>query len=261
MAKDPQTPKSTPAAASPNTGQAKSAGATKATSSRAAAKGSKRRRKSNSNRTLVWLIIGGVVVIFAGILLLNWQSLFGTQATASPQLSEGTSWGPAGAPVKIVEFSNFGCSHCRNFAQNNGKTLRKEYEEGGKVRFEFKQFKLADQGATEAANASLCAADQSRFWDYHDVLFARQGTSAAPFSKANLQQYGKDLGLDGAKFDPCVINDKFMDTVNQNSQEGSSQGVEGTPTFFVNGKMLVGDVPYEELKSAVDAALKTANAG
>jgi protein-disulfide isomerase len=265
MAKDPQASKNAPATPGTNTGQGKPSGATKtttATSSRAVARGSKRRRvKSNSNRTLVWLIIGGVVVIFAGIVLLNWQSLFGTQATASPQVSEGTSWGPASAPVKIVEYSNFGCSHCKNFAENNGKTLRQEYEAGGKVRFEFRQFKLADQGATEAANASLCAADQNRFWNYHDILFARQGTSADPFSKANLQQYGKELGLDSATFDPCVINDKFMDAVNQNSQEGSSQGVEGTPTFFVNGKMLVGDVPYEELKGAVDAALQSANAG
>ncbi len=261
MAQKSQSPKAAQAAAGSNTSPAKATTGTKptTTSGKATAKGRRRRGRSNSNRTLIWLIIGGVVVLFGGIVLLNWQALFGgTAVVGSPRVSAGTSWGPANAPVKIVEYSNFGCPHCKTFAENSGKTLRKDYEAGNKVSFEFKQFKLGDPSTTDAANASLCAADQSRFWDYHDLLFAQQGKMAAPFTKVNLKQYGAQLELDAAKFNACVDNGQHLNQVEADSQDGQSQGVDGTPTFIINGQKLVGDVPYAQLKAAVDAAVQKA---
>jgi protein-disulfide isomerase len=255
MAKQPQLPKGTAPAGS----EGKSAPATgaKGTAPKGSAKG--RRNRKSGNRTLIWVIVGGVVLIFAGIIAINWQTLFGSASAVPATLSEGASWGPASAPVKVVEYSNYGCSHCRNFAENGGPALRKLYEATGKVRFESRQFKLADPTTADAANAALCAADQKRYWDYHDLLFKQQGANASPFAKAALKQYGQDLGLDATKFNPCVDGNQHMNIVDQESADGVNQGVEGTPTFFVtkggDTKQIVGDQP-DQVKAAIEANLQ-----
>ncbi len=217
-----------------------------------------RGRKSNNQFVLLW-VIGGVLVVLIGVLLLNQQALTaGISNSASSQGSTGgPSWGPVGAPVTIVEYSNFGCIHCKNFAQQDEPQLRKEYEASGKVRFEFRQFDLGNPPAKDAANASLCAADQNRFWDYHDVLFRNQGLSATAFSKGSLKEYGKQLGLDTAKFNACVDGNQRMDQVDQNTAEGSKLGVNATPTMFINGTMQQGELPYDQLKAKIEAAIQT----
>jgi protein-disulfide isomerase len=260
MAKQPQLPKETapagPEGKSTPAAGAKSTGA-KGTAPKGSAKG--RRNRKSGNRTLIWVIVGGVVLIFAGIIAINWQTLFGSASAVPATISEGTSWGPVSAPVKVVGYSNFGCSHCRNFAENGGLALRKLYETTGKVRFESKQFKLADPTTADAANAALCAADQNRYWDYHDLLFKQQGASASPFAKAALKQYGQDLGLDASKFGPCVDGNQHMNIVDQESADGVNQGVEGTPTFFVtkgnDTKQIVGDQP-DQIKAMIEADLQ-----
>lgn len=252
MAKQSQTTKSgapgksTSRSDSPRAASARSA-------SRANAQRGRRNRGRSNNAILLW-VIGGVIVLVAGILLLN-QRQFSGGGGGAAHVSAGSAWGPVDAPVKIVEYSNFGCSHCRNFALDAGQKLRQEYGAGGKVRFEFKQFKLGDPSTTDAANASLCAADQSRFWDYHDLLFQKQGISATAFSKGSLKAYAKQLNLDSTTFDTCVDKSQFMATVNQDSQDGVNLGVNGTPTFFINGEQSVGDQPYDQLKAKVDAAI------
>ncbi len=214
-------------------------------------------KKRNDSRWLLFALVGAAVVIVVGLILLNSRALNQTPV-ASGQVSSGLSWGPANAPVKIVEFSNFGCSHCRDFAADDGKRLRVEYEGTGKVRFDFMPFSLGSAEPDAAANAAVCAADQGRFWDYHDLLFARQGVSADAFSTASLKQYGQQLGLDAAKFNACVDSGAHADKVHQTSQQGTSMGVNATPTIFVNNDRVVGAVPYDQLKAKVDAAVKAA---
>ena len=219
-----------------------------------------RASKSNNTRMLLWVILGAAVLIVAGIIILQSQSL-GRAPEISGTVSQGLSWGPESAPVKIIEYSNFGCSHCRDFAENQGKQLRQEYEAGGQVRFDFKPFSLGSSEPDDAANAALCAADQGRFWDYHDYLFSQQGVSSDSFGKAALKQYGSQLGLDMGKFTPCVDRSEHLDQVHQTSQEGMAKGVNSTPTFYINGQQVLGAVPYAELKAQVDAALQAAGQG
>jgi len=219
-----------------------------------------RARKRNDTPWLLFALVAGALVIVAGLIMLNQRSLLQTPV-ASGQVSAGLAWGPADAPVKVVEYSNFGCSHCKEFAVDDGKRLRQEYEAGGKVRFEFMPFSLGSPDPDNAANAAICAADQGRFWDYHDLLFARQLVSADVFSAASLKQYGQQLGLDATKFNQCVDTGAHADQVHQASQQGSSMGVNATPTIFVNSERVVGAVPYDQLKSKVDAALQAASAG
>jgi protein-disulfide isomerase len=211
-------------------------------------------KRSVGSTWVLWAVIAAVVLAVIGVIILQAQSVRRPIETTK-RIGEGAAWGPADAPVKIIEYSNFGCGHCRDFALDQGKQLRAEYEGTGKVRLQFKYFQLSDPAADEAANAAECAADQGRFWDYHDVLFGQQGVSRDPFTKAALKNYGAQLGLDMARFGSCVDKSEHLPKVRQDSQEGVAQGVEATPTFFINGQKIIGAVPYADLKAAVDARL------
>jgi protein-disulfide isomerase len=214
-------------------------------------------KKSKLSPALLLGVIAATVLVVAGIIILA------TRAASAPlqatnRVGEGAAWGPNDAPVTVVDYSDYGCSHCRDFALNQGKQLRDEYEATGKVRFEFKHLIIGGTPTRDAANASECAADQGRFWDYHDALFARQGTSANPFTKPLLKRYAAELGLDSARFDSCVDRNAHYDTVAASESEARSLGVNATPTFFINGKRVQGAVPYAQFKAEVDAAIAAA---
>lgn len=214
--------------------------------------------KAAGSTAVLWGILGAAVLIVVGLIVLQSQ-LLNRPATVSGQIGEGSAWGPANAKVRIVEYSDFGCSYCRQFAQSQSKQLRAEYEASGNVRFEFRHFIVGGTASEAAANAAECAADQGRFWDYHDVLFAQQGLSATPFSKTNLKQYAVQLGLDTAAFNRCVDSDQHLEgRVKASNNEARSLGVYATPTFFVNGQRVEGAVPYTQFKAVVDTALATA---
>ena len=212
-------------------------------------------RKRTANPAVLLLVVAvAVVAVIVGIVLLQGQSAR-KPIEISGRIGEGTSWGPQDAAVSIVAYSDFGCSHCRNFALEQGKQLRAEYEASGNVRFEYKHYIISPPDTANAANASECAADQGRFWDYHDVLYSQQGISQNPFSKANLKQYGAQLGLSAQQFNDCVDRNTHLDKVYRDSAEGRDAGVTGTPTFFIDAKKLIGDVPYAQFKDAVEAPL------
>ncbi|MCU0500796.1 MAG: DsbA family protein [Anaerolineae bacterium] len=206
---------------------------------------------------VLWAVIGAVAVIVVGVILLQVRSMDKPVAT-SGRVTEGSSWGPTDAPVKIVEYSDFGCTYCRAFALNQGKQLQQEYEKTGKVRFDSRSFIIEGPSTRDAANASLCAAEQGRYWDYHDVLYNKSGTGQPQvvFAKAALKGYGAQVGLDAAKFNACVDKGQYLPEVQSQHNEGAARGVKATPSFFINGKKIEGAAPYAEFKAAVDAALK-----
>jgi protein-disulfide isomerase len=213
--------------------------------------------KPAGSRWLLLGVIAAVVIIAAGL------ALIAIQATQKPiaatgRVGEGMSWGPATAKVTIQEFSDFGCSHCRDFAQNQGQQLRAEYEKTGQVRFEFKPFVLDWSRTADPANAAVCAADQGKFWDYHDALFARQGTSADAFSTEALKAYGAQLGLDATTFNRCVDKKERYSLLDTSAAEGRALGVSATPTFFINGQKIEGAVAYPVIKAQIDGLLNGA---
>lgn len=223
-------------------------------SGKSAAAGGKRA----GSPVVLWVAIGAVAVIVVGVILFQAQSMNKPVAT-SGRVTEGASWGPANAPVKIVEYSDFGCTYCRQFALNQGKQLQQEYEKTGKVRFDARSFIIEGPSTRDAANAALCAAEQGRFWDYQDLLFNKSGTAQPQvvFAKTALKNYGAQIGLDAAKFNTCVDKGQYLPEVQSQNNEGAARGVKATPSFFINGKKIEGAAPYAEFKAAVDAALKT----
>jgi protein-disulfide isomerase len=133
--------------------------------------------------------------------------------------------------------------------------LMKEYE--GKVRLVFRHFPLEfHQQAPKAAEASMCAQEQGKFWEYHDKLFENQQQLADDA----LKSYAQQLGLDQAKFDECLASGKHAAQVKADTEAGKKLGVSGTPAFFINGVMLSGAQPAEEFKSIIDQELQQAQA-
>ena len=157
--------------------------------------------------------------------------------------------GTAGAKVQIVEFSDFQCPYC-GAAEPTVSQVLKDY--AGKVSLVYLNFPLSfHQYAEKASEAYECAADQGKSWEYHDILFANQDA----LDTASLKKYASDLGLDTSKFDSCLDNGSKKAVVDADAQKGASLGVSGTPSFFINGKMLVGAQPYSAFKQVIDAEL------
>ena len=161
------------------------------------------------------------------------------------------SHGPADAPVTIVEFSDFECPYCQAMLDTI-KNVQEAY--GEKVRLVYRQFPLNSihPNAQKAAEASLCANDQGRFWEMHDLMFEDQrGLSVEALTKK-----AESLELDGATFEKCLTSNKYAEQVKQDVMDGTVVGVTGTPAVFVNGRPLVGNVPFGELAEIIDDELK-----
>jgi protein-disulfide isomerase len=162
------------------------------------------------------------------------------------------SLGPANAPVTIVEFSDFQCPYCRQ-AQGTLKQLMAAYE--GKIKLVFRDFPLRNihPQAQKAAEAAQCAAEQQKFWPYHDKLFA-----STNFQMDELKKFAQELELNMEQFTSCLDSSKHAAGVDADMQAGQQAGVNATPTFFVNGYPLSGAASYERFKELVDAALEQA---
>jgi protein-disulfide isomerase len=158
------------------------------------------------------------------------------------------AFGKQGAPVTIIEFSDFQCPFCTRAAETVTQ-LKKKY--GNKIQLAFKQFPLPmHQDARQAAEASLCVNEQStdKFWKFHDIMFKNQ----SKLDKASLEKYAKDVGADVAKFNQCVTSKKFSDAVQKDLDYGEKIGVKSTPTFFVNGQIVNGAVPIETFSEIIE---------
>ena len=142
--------------------------------------------------------------------------------------------GLASAPIQVVEFSDFECPYCRQL-EPVLKQLRAEYPD--RLRLVWKDFPLAIHGeARGAAEAARCAADQGRFWEYHDLLFANQQA----LTPDDLKRHARTAGLDETRFLACVEHGTHRGEIAANLEEGARQGVEATPTVFINGRPIVG---------------------
>lgn len=157
--------------------------------------------------------------------------------------------GPSGAPVEIVEFSDFQCPFCARATPTIDRIMA---DYGDRVRLVYRDYPLPNHSnARAAAEAAQCANDQGKFWPYHDVLFANQSRLAVD----QLKQYSTDLALNTPQFVACLDGGKYRDEVEQDLKEGGTFGVSATPTFFINGRMLAGALPYEAFRRIIDEEL------
>lgn len=215
------------------------------------------RRKERLLR--VGIAIGVVVVLVAIGGLVQWQrSKVDTNASfpasATDGLGSGVGVGKAEAPVLVEAFEDFACPHCAEF-ETNAEEAMNAYVSSGKVRLVYFPLTLPGFGRpTElAANAFACAADEGKAQQYHDALY---GNFKQDWTNAQLVELGKSVDLDSGKFSTCVNKETFGDYVKSVDETGTSRGVNGTPTIFVNGKQIpADDTSLDGLRTAVDAAL------
>ncbi len=191
------------------------------------------------------------------------------QQRVNIDIGNSPSLGPKNAKVTVVEFSDFQCPYCgaamgtqpdlitRFKSQNpNWEAAGPKLEElakQGKIRLVFKQFPLDfHQNALPAAEASLCANEQGKFWEYQGELFKNQ----EKLGKALYIELAGNLGLNKDKFTQCIDSNKYKQKVQDELDYGKQIGVSGTPTFFINGLPLVGAQPYSAFKQIIDEELK-----
>ncbi len=167
--------------------------------------------------------------------------------------------GDPNAPVALVEFGDYQCPFCGRFFSDVEPKLRDEYIKTRKVKMVFRDFAFLGDESANAAMASQCAAEQKKFWEYHDGLYTaeildgkeRNGNLNDTFFKA----LASSLGLDGNRFGSCLASKKYEKEITKDYNDGLAAGVTGTPTTFINGKAISGAAPYEQIKAAIDEAL------
>jgi len=160
--------------------------------------------------------------------------------------------GSENAPVTIIEFSEYECPFCERFFKQTLPQIEENYIKTGKVRHVFRDFPLSShRNAQKAAEASECADEQGKFWEYHDKLFENQNA----LDINSLKRYAKDLGLDAAKFNECLDSGKMTAEIQKDFADGSRYGVSGTPTFFINEIELVGAQPFSAFEQVIEQEL------
>ncbi len=167
----------------------------------------------------------------------------------SVDADDAPSVGPADAPVTIVEFSDFQCPYCQKSVAAL-KELRRLY--GDKIRVVYRDYPGPNHPqAAPAAEAEQCAGDQGRFWEFHDLLFASQTRETG----WDFDALARELVLQAGEFSTCLNTGRYREEVRKDLQDGLALGIASTPTFFINGRPLVGARPAAEFSRLIDPLL------
>ncbi len=211
--------------------------------------------------TLAVVLIGGAIIIsrnrgdtttteipLPNVRLINKA----VPANAEPN---GVAWGPKDAPIKIEEFIDYQCPGCQGQWSQYEEAIIAALAPTGKVRYEynfltFLETRPGGRGdSSNAANAAMCAADQNKFFEMHNMLFGNQfEENVGQFSPARVKAMGGQLGLDAAKFDACVDAGTHKGRLAPMSDDANKRAVDTTPTFFVNGKIFPGSKSIADLR-------------
>lgn len=166
----------------------------------------------------------------------------------------------AGAPVRIIELSDFQCPFCRRFTLETAPVLRAEYVETGIATMEYQHFAFLGEESVRAAEAAECALEQGAFWDYHDLLFLRQGgENEGDFSDQRLKRFARELadakpGFDVGAFDGCLDSGRMRVEVEAQTAGARAAGISTTPSFVINGILVTGAQPIEVFRQAIELA-------
>lgn len=164
--------------------------------------------------------------------------------------------GQATAPIVIHEYGDFQCPSCGAFARLTEPKIRSAYIDTGKVRLVWHDFAWIGGESRDAANAARCAGDQSRFWEFHDLLYSSQnGENQGAFSRDRLKAMGLALHLDATPFDACIDAGTYASAVEADFADVRSKGFNGTPTFLIGNQRLVGAQPFEVFANLIDSQL------
>jgi len=169
--------------------------------------------------------------------------------------------GDISAPIIIIEFGDYQCHQCYNWFHNTKSDVFQNYVDTGKASFVFMDLAFLGQDSPLAAQASYCAEDQGKYWEYHNQLYNSQEPQIDNgWAKSErLKAFAFSLGLDMKLFDDCFDSGKYVKRVQYNIAEAKKSGANGTPTFFIIGpngqQKLVGSQPYSVFKQVLDSMI------
>lgn len=226
------------------------------------------KRQEQQRRQLIrnlLIIVGIVLLIGAGIAYSATRPIGDVTSITPRDLPNvnGRQMGNPDAPVVVEVFEDFQCPVCKTFTETVEPTLIESYVRTGQVLFIYRFDPFIDdrssgQESDQAANASMCASEQGRFWDYHDILYANQnGENIGGFSNRRLQAFAENLGLNMDAFNACFDSNNYRDEIYQDLALARERNVTGTPTVFVNGQVLP-DFQYNTIQNAIEVALTSA---
>ena len=217
-----------------------------------------------SNRPFV--IALGVIAI-AGVLALAWSAarpkagVTEVDLKANPSQARGYLLGDSTAPLQILEFADFECPACGNFATLTEPDVRKALIETGKASYRYFDYPLPMHRNTwQASNAAACADEQGKFWEMHDMLFANQDRwngEATGNPKGALKGYAQSLGLDVAKWEKCYDEDRYRPRTAANRAEAERRQIGSTPTFIIGNKMVSNALSFDEFMKYANEAQKS----
>ncbi|MDO8558201.1 MAG: DsbA family protein [bacterium] len=226
------------------------------------------------NPYIVSALIVGAALIVAGVLIsgpregaqkagqgLPSQAPIAPAAPQAPAPGQkvAVTWGETpilnkNAKVQFIEFGDFECPFCGRFFTDSMVQIKKKYVDTGKIAFQHRDYPLPfHPNAQKAAEAARCALEQSekQYWTMHDWMYQNQTNLAV----ASLKSQAKTMGLNASKFDQCLDSGKYAAAVKKDYDAGSGYGVSGTPSFFVDGELVVGAQPYATFEQKIEAAL------
>jgi protein-disulfide isomerase len=213
------------------------------------------RRKAISPLVYMFIPLAFLLGLGGGYLL--WGNTPSTVSADTNQVrrvdvstDDDPSIGPADAPVTIIEFSDYQCPYCQVWYKQVYQQLLASYPD--KIRFVYRDLPLPmHPEAIPAAEAANCAGEQGAYWKYHDALFNQQ----YGLSRTAYEQYAADLGLDANAFVACLDSHRYQSEIQADASDASRIGITGTPSFVVNGRILVGALPFSDFKAVIDEEL------
>ncbi|MBC8335454.1 MAG: thioredoxin domain-containing protein [Anaerolineales bacterium] len=222
-----------------------------------------RHRKQKQQRRMMTI---GAIIIGAG--LITAALIMGQPPTSndyrSREMAQGNTMGDPEAPIKIVEYADYKCGHCADFALETEPLLEEEYVNTGIVHFTYRSVGEMLSGAQPrlAAEASYCAGDQNKFFELHDLIYANQPLT---FNKVQLEKWAKTAGVkDMDQYKACMDNGTYYDRAIQDEIDAKAEGISGTPAFIITyildgeevKQLLPGNYPFASFEQIITDGLQ-----
>ena len=238
-------------------------------SKRQARREQRRKREQQQRMVIIGGIVGGALLLAFALIYPNLKPMDAVITVTPHAYSQvdGTALGDPDAEVNVDVWEDFQCPACRNYSENTEPLVIQNYVDTGKVRYTFHQYPFIDDFAStkesdQSANASMCAAEQNRFWEYKGILFANwNGENLGSFSDRRLIAFAEAINLDMDAFKACFGENRYKERIDQDFDAGKNLGVSSTPSIFVNEQPVLNSqggnyIPtYEDIAAAIDEAL------
>jgi protein-disulfide isomerase len=222
----------------------------------------KKTQVRKQSRSGFYALLGAVAVVGAAALFWvtnrNTAEIKPVDTSIPLPKAEGYVKGSPDAKIEIIEFADFECPGCGQFATVTEPDVRTKLIETGEVRFRYMDYPLPIHQNTMAASlAAACADEQGKFWEMHDRIFMGQpdwSSYATSNPKKFFKEYAGQIAIDVAKWDACFDSQKFVPKIESHRNEALKRNIGSTPTFLVNGRQLTGSMSYDAIKALVDSA-------